>query len=104
MKNYKRPKSKGDHKYTIYQDGNITMYYRYGCLHREKGAAYIDHTVNRKIYYRYGKIHRNDGPADIIENEFSDFYLNGERYNFDEWVNKTNASDEVKAHLILLYG
>ncbi len=104
MKNYKKPKGKDDHKYTIYHYGDMTMYYRFGYLHRDKGAAYIDRGVNRKIYYRYGKIHRNDGPADIIEGEFADFYWNGERYDFNEWINKTDVAEDKKAHLILLYG
>ena len=104
MKNYKRPKSRGDHKYTIFQDGPLTMYYRYGRLHRDEGPAYIDSEAKRKIYYKYGKIHRNDGPSDIIENYFYDFHLNGVRYDFDEWITLTDAPDNVKAHLILLYG
>jgi len=103
MKNYKRPKGKNDHKYTIYQYDGLTQYYRYGTLHREEGPAYIDNTSEHKIYYRYGTKHRADGPAEIIGDE-TDFYLKGIRYDFSSWITKTDAPDDVKAHLILLYG
>lgn len=103
MRSYKKPKGKNNHKYNIYQDGDSTLYYRYGHLHREEGPAYIDNTTKHKIYYRYGKKHRNDGPAEMIGDEH-DFYLGGIRYDFPTWLTNTDVPDNVKAHLILLYG
>lgn len=98
-----RPKGKGNHKYTIHQYDDMTIYYRFGNIHRDEGPAYYDHIVKQKIWYQYGKIHRVDGPA-LIQGDDEIFYWHDTPMEFDTWIKWTTAPEEKKAELIIKYG
>ena len=100
-------------------------WFRYGKRHREDGPAII-HPNSAQQWFLYGKRHRTDGPA-IIYSDGSEewyihdmchredgpairtvngniaWYLNGRFYEFDEWCEELNKTDEEKALLKLEY-
>ena len=100
----KKPKGKGNHKYTIHNYDDMTIYYRFGKMHRDEGPAYYDHAIKQKIWYQYGKIHRNDGPAIVYDRDEYYFYWHDTEMDFDTWIKWTTAPEEKKAELILKYG
>lgn len=99
----KKTKGKGNHKYTIHNYDGMTIYYRFGHMHRDEGPAYYDHIVKQKIWYQYGKIHRVDGPA-LIQGDEEFFYWHDTIMEFDTWIKWTTAPEEKKAELIIKYG
>lgn len=48
--------------------------------------------------------HREDGPAQIWPRGDVDWWLNGNMYTFDSWLDIVNISDETKVMLKLQYG
>jgi len=56
-----------------------------------------------KYYYNNGKRHRENGPAIIYYNGDVRWYLNGIKYSFEEWIEKTSLTDEEKIFLKLKY-
>ena len=59
-------------------------YYINGELHREDGPAIESNNSNQ--YFINGKRHREDGPAVHGPDIDSEYWLNGKRYLFKEWV------------------
>ena len=91
----------------IEYDGYL-YYYRYGFLHNDKGPAVVDTIQNIFEYRLFGKIHRIDGPAvfgkDSLKNTIDEeWWLNGKRYEFEEWCKNTPLDKHNLAMLVLQY-
>lgn len=69
------------------------------------GVVDGDGTKGKYIsHYRSGMLHREDGPALEWYDGKSEWYLNGDRYSFDDWCKILKISDEDKTLLKLEYG
>lgn len=62
--------------------------------------------VITQVWHQHGQKHRLDGPAHI-EEEFGSieyqWWLSGEEYSFDKWLNNSSLPDEDKFILKLKY-
>lgn len=50
------------------------------------------------------QLHCSTGPAIIFENGKPEYWLHGDKYDFDKWCEKTNKSYHEKCELVLTYG
>jgi hypothetical protein len=73
-------------------------------IHRTDGPAFIT-TYGYQAWFQYGLLHRTDGPASYWTTYAGmEWWLNGERYSFDKWLEETPIDDERKLLLKLQYG
>jgi len=56
-----------------------------------------------KVWKVNNLYHREDGPALKYSNETFNWFLNGIKYSFEEFIEKTPISDEEKVFLRLKY-
>lgn len=89
-----------DDKPSIHQADGTMTWHRYGQMHRDNGPCFV-HIDGRKLWRKNGVYHRLDGPALICT--FNNiprlqylYYIDGEEYYFDEWLEKSSLSDEIK--------
>ena len=78
-----------------------------GKPHREDGPS-SEYASGKKEWYINGKLHRLDGPARSKEWYINGtkkitegWFIGGEKYSFDEWLDKLQISDEEKIMLCL---
>lgn len=65
------------------------------------GNEWVTDSRGTKIC-RVGDLYHNEsGPAVIYPSKRVEWYINGQRYWFDEWCDKVNASEELKLFLIM---
>jgi beta-glucanase (GH16 family) len=58
-----------------------------------------------KFWELNGKIHRTDGPAVEYTDDTVRWYLDGAKYEFEEWLDRTTGlTDEEKVMMKLQYG
>jgi hypothetical protein len=74
-------------------------WYQQGKLHRNDGPALEQR--NAEHWYQHGKLHREDGPAIEHANGTRKWYLNGQRLDFDEWLQQVTDSDKTRFQLAL---
>lgn len=98
----------GEQEIVSLKSGLTLYYYRTGqwlhdkVLHRDDGPAVLSSTYQR--WYRFGKIHREDGPASIRRSDgVVGWYLDDKPYNFDEWCQLVQLSEEKRLELFLKY-
>lgn len=65
-------------------DRKTKAWYINGKLHREDGPAFISDTEKR--WYVNGVIHREDGPAIEYQNGDDEWYINGKKFSFEEFL------------------
>jgi hypothetical protein len=75
-----------------YANGDV-MWYLHGLCHRADGPAI--ERANCAAWYRNGIRHREDGPAIIWTDESKEWYLNGNRYGFEEFLRRLPKEDAV---------
>lgn len=84
---------------------NFTVYHLDGRYHRIDGPAVL-YDDGSQEWYQHGEIHREDGPA-IIDEGLGDvsWWLNDQKYDFDDWLEKLAESDPSQATMMKLkYG
>ena len=59
---------------------------------------------NDIIYIRNGWWHREDGPALVGADNHKEFYLDGQFYLFEEWLNTIGADEVMKTYYRVVYG
>jgi hypothetical protein len=64
-------------------------------LHNRDGQVYW--------YNKEGHIHREDGPAIVYPDGSVEWFIDGDEYEFDEWLDLTPATEEHKMLLRLQY-
>jgi len=79
----------------------------FGAVEQPDGS-YITEYGDIKWFNKDGEVHREDGPAAVYFDGLDTakghiWWLNGNNYSFDEWLIKSNTSDEVKMMLRLQY-
>ena len=72
---------------------------KYGVLSKRIDADGIVNYYKKNSWTR----HRCDGPA-VIWGETLGWWFNGDAYLFEEWLKKTNCSDDDKILLLIKYG
>ena len=83
------------------EDGT-QKWYQNGLLHRTDGPALIYEDV--QFWYQNGWRHRVDGPAEIWTVGEHYWYLEGQQYSFDMWLEKTASTDKDRTFLALKWG
>jgi hypothetical protein len=86
----------------IYADGTKS-WYQHDKRHRDDGPA-VEHPSGDKSWYQYGVRHRDDGPAMELACGSKYWYLNNRSISFDEWLDRSDMSDEDKVMMKLKYG
>lgn len=75
-----------------------------GHFHRDDGPAIL-YNDGLRGWYQAGKLHRTDGPAlERIDNDFAEWYIEGEKLTFQHWLEWCELDDEQKIFLKLKYG
>jgi len=77
-------------------------YYKLSNKEKKENAYCIKYHKDNKEWKINGSYHREDGPAIIFNGNYY-WYLNDERYLFEEWLEKTPILDEEKVFLRLKY-
>jgi hypothetical protein len=76
----------------LHDDGDVYYYNAEGEVHRIDGPAIIEKPIPFTV-----KVHN-------IDSRFSGFYIEGEPFSFDEWLDVVDVKDEKKMLLRLQYG
>ena len=74
----------------------------FGAVEQSDGS-YVDREGNITWYNDAGEWHREDGPACIFSNGELEWWLNGDIFQFAEWLIELNKPDESKMLLRLQY-
>jgi hypothetical protein len=76
---------------------------RLGTATLQPNGSYINQRGISTWYNHDGQRHNSTGPAVIWNNGNTYWFLNGERYTFNEWCSELNITDEQKLLLRLQY-
>ena len=82
---------------------NNQCWYKDDLYYRDDDLPAITWEDGSKFWYQHSKDHREDGPADMYADGYNYWWLNGSRYEFDDWCIKLNKSPKEKAYLALKY-
>jgi hypothetical protein len=78
-----------------YADGD-EEWWQHGELHRDDGPAVVNSSYYT-AWVQHDELHRDDGPAVIYTNGDQEWYLNGKKLSFDEWLDEApDMSNEDK--------
>lgn len=75
-----------------------------GALHSYDGNPAVVFKSGSMVWCKHGKNHREDGPAFISNVRVrNSFWLNGVKYDFNEWLTMVDLPIEKKTELVLAY-
>jgi hypothetical protein len=77
---------------------------RHGCIMQPDGSrSSISRWGTIRWYNKLGYYHKETGPALIYSDGELDWFLNGTKYSFSDWIKRTPTTDEQKLLLRLQY-
>jgi hypothetical protein len=70
---------------------------------QQPNGSYVNKWGTNSWYNEEGQVHKEDGPALTYISTNVSWWVNNKRYNFNDWCNHLNISDEQKLLLRLQY-